>query len=216
MRLLSPRPPHTLILPPLDSPLVVIIVLPSYWHSITLWSSRNRSRSICKISCFLACWMCCKPIGCVNSLRVSIMETANDLLSSAQHCSFRWKDWNSWYHNTMSYYVSGCKYNLFNVLEAWRCTYYIFGNIFQPPRIILSRFKNAKKIALHSMSLYFQHSSHNISIYECLSEVNQYIWMKSAIAKIKIMDEVMETRKINTHSHKSTSCSSISELHHRV
>lgn len=68
MRLSSPRP-HTLIFPPLDSPAVVIIVLPSYWHSIT--STWNRSRSICKflvssmLNVLQTNWLCKQPL-CLN------------------------------------------------------------------------------------------------------------------------------------------------------
>lgn len=58
MRSLSPRPMH---LSPFQSTarkgsMVVIIVLPSYWHSITLWSVWNGRCSIYTFL-FLECWM---------------------------------------------------------------------------------------------------------------------------------------------------------------
>lgn len=100
VRSLSPGPTHTR--PPLhstahNSPMVVIIVLPGYWHSITLWSSWNRNRSICKFL-FLECWMSALQTNWLSKQPLCLKHRQQNelLLLSSTLCADK-KEWNSWY-----------------------------------------------------------------------------------------------------------------------
>lgn len=66
--------------------MVVIIVLPSYWHSITLWSSWNRSRSICKFL-LLERWMSAPQTNLFSKQPLCLKYIPqNELLLPPRHC----------------------------------------------------------------------------------------------------------------------------------